>query len=54
MTISHEPFNPAGKSMLTDPTEQAGLPWLAWLWGRVYPGMGHGGRGRKTPTLERA
>jgi len=28
MTISHEPFNPAGKSMLTDPTEQAGLPGL--------------------------
>ena len=43
------PSNPADTSTQTDPTEESKPQACPFLWWRVYPNVGHGGRGPWIP-----
>jgi len=46
--------NPAGTLMGSCRRTRQRLVAFTYCWRRVYPGMGHGGRGQNQPTFERA
>jgi len=46
--------NPAGTLMGSCRRTRQRMVTFIYRWRRVYPGMGHGGRGQNQPTFERA